>query len=152
MPDFPTTDEMERRVANDPGGEYFPELAARLLDDSASRPRAREICFQGLRRNPSNTRGRLVLARAFFLDGMYEFSVRELLELKNIAEIPAVEKLITAFGVYAQRYNAPQRKTAPRTSAPQGAAATPGNSESDGGVVAEVDLDADFLEAMDQAK
>lgn len=142
-------EELEKRVTNDPGGEFFPELASRLVEDVSSRTRAREICFQGLKRSPANARGRLVLARAFFLDGMFEFSVRELVELRNYTEVPAIQKLLDAFGIYAQRYGA---TTAPR----QAAAGSPPDAKkspsAEGNVVAEVDLDADFLDALDEVK
>ena len=78
-------------LAADPGGDAFVELANALADSPATRPEAREICFRGIVANPDSLRGRLTLARLFYLDGMFEFSARELTELNNFADVPALQ-------------------------------------------------------------
>lgn len=85
-------------VSENPGSPRFVELA-RLLS-SSSVLEAREVCFRGLTANPRDLRGRLELARLFYLDGYIGFAVAQLEQLKNaIPDMLSLDRLLSALGV-----------------------------------------------------
>ena len=131
-------EELEKAVRSDPGAEQFVELARLIGEDDARRIEARELCFRGLSANPHNKLARLVLARLFYLDNMFEFAARELSELQGTPNAPSLEKLLAEFRVAGAKYLGSEPSKAP---APEPEA-----------VVAEFDIDTDFLEAIDELK
>ena len=135
-------DKLRVIVAEDPGADSFVELAELLASDPITRPEARELCLRGLSKNPSNNLGRLTLAKLYYLDCLFEFSLRELLELKRLQsrQVPSLEKLISAFGPMSSEYG----KVPPTMT--DTSAASVSEAES---TVAEIDLDIDFLEAAE---
>lgn len=118
--------------------DEFVALAKELSETEGKRGEAREICFRGLSANPQHKLGRLVLARLFYLDKMYEFAARELGELVGTPNCPSLEKLCKEFEGVGAKY---LRGTS-----------TLGNSQSKDpeAVVAEFDVDTEFLEAIDE--
>ena len=129
--------DLQREVSADPGSDKFPQLAKLLGEDAVRRAEAREICFKGLAAQPENHLGRLILARLFYLDGMYDFAARELAEIRGDAVTPSVEKLLAEFGERADKY----LQTGSSKSAAQ---------NEDDGIVAEISLDTEFIEAMNE--
>ena len=121
-------------------GVGFVELAQALLENDETRAEAREVCFKGLAANPLNKLGRLVLARAYYLDDLFEFSVRELLEVRAMGSTPGLDKLIEEFGPLAAKY-LQRLSEGPADSGPAA-------SEDEGGV-AEIDLDSDFIDVIE---
>jgi hypothetical protein len=142
--------EIRAKLVGDPGSEEFVELARLLIADSSSRAEAREACFRGLNANPRNLVGRLLLARLFYLDGLGEFCVRELIELSKYCDAPSIKKLLDGFGDYAKPFiSAVSSVGLAETSQPQQSHQQLSEA-ADGGekVVAEIDLD--FSEALDE--
>jgi len=71
---------------------------------------------------------------------MHEFAARELVELAGTPNAPSVEKLITEFGGLTLKY---------MTQTPAGKK-QPGTANQADSVVAELDMDPGFLEAMNE--
>ena len=137
--------ELRDTLASDPTDSSFVRLAELHLADQEY-AQAREVCFYGLTSNPENLQARLLLSRLFYLDGMLEFSVRELVELKKRAELPAVDTLLDLFGPHAERFLA--------TNLPKKAlsADAPEEVEDDDAeeILAEIDLDDEFVSAFEE--
>jgi len=144
--------ELRALLSQQPGTDEFVELANILSSDPQSRSEAREICFKGLNDNPKNFRGRLTLARLFYLDGYGEFCIRELVELNKRVSLASLERLIELFGDFAKPFlaeaNQTNKKQQKVEANPQSEANLGGSEESDS-VVAEMDLDDEFLEALE---
>ena len=116
--------------------QNLPQL---LSEDETLRPEAREVCFRGLSENPSNALLRLLLAKLFYFDNMAEFSVRELLYIRErTTGSEALDKLIDAFGGLGEKTS--ERHVSRGSS----------DEQEDDSVVAEVDLDADFTDALEE--
>lgn len=126
--------DIRRRLAEKSDISLKLKLARLLAEDVASRPEAREICFQILAKESENRLSRLLLARLFYLDGLFEFSVRELMELKRQGVSGSLDKLLAAFGHHTEKFSGANvlKESSPEES-----------------TVAEVDIDADFLAALD---
>lgn len=92
-------------LKNQPGAPLFAEVAFRLVSSKETRTQAREICLRGLAREPDNLKGRLALAKSFYLDSLPEFCVRELVELKSRKSFPSLQRLIDAFGSLGRKYD-----------------------------------------------
>lgn len=134
-------DKLTKVLCEEPGNIAFVDLAFLLSDIEERRAEAREICFRGLTQHPRNAKGRLVLARLFYLDGYYEFAVRELDELRKYTNISSVDRLIEAFGPFAE-----QVLSNMKTGAPEGDTDRISGSE----VLAEVEFDAEFDDVLDE--
>ncbi len=140
--------ELESAVLKNPAAPEFLELAKILIDTPSSRSQARDICFRALKENPKHKQGRLLLARLFYLDGMWEFAVRELLELRTLGTTPALEQLLNAFSTVASPETLKVMSAKP---AEEKTTATPNAADkADDDVMAELDIDTDFLEALDE--
>ena len=134
--------ELREILAVDAGSPEFVELAKLLVEDAETRPECREVCFKGLSRDGKRSLGRLVLARSYYLDGLIEFSVRELVELSKYAEVPSLSRLLKAFGPHGDSFL--QNSTSGQQSGEEA-------SESEEEVLAEIDLDDEFVEgALDE--
>ena len=131
---------LRQKVQQDPGAPEFADLAQLLAENESARAEAREICLRGLTADPRNAQGRLVLARLYYLDEMPEFAVRELIELRKYSEAPTLERLIASFGDFAKTFEVSSAGTAQKTS----------EAGEDAGVVAEVDLDVEFSEILEE--
>jgi hypothetical protein len=129
--------ELEGVVSNNPGADEFVELATLLAEIPEKRSYAREICFKGVNSNPSSLRGRLILARLFYLDGMLEFAARELAEVSKFATVPSLTKLMDNFGAHIKPYRPVEISIE-----------NPSKQEDEGEVLAEIDLDSAFAEAL----
>lgn len=130
---------------SNPDGDGYQELCELLAQDKQTRPEGREICFRVIAANQADMVARLALARMFYLDGYYEFSIRELVEVYTRSEAPAVKKLLDAFGAHAAPFLA--------TRAAKPAQDPVANKVADiAEVVAEIDIDDEFLEAIDGLK
>jgi predicted Zn-dependent protease len=147
--------ELESLVAENPGSAEFVELALLLSEEPESRARAREICFRGLSESPQSHRGRLVLAKLYYLDGMWEFAIRELVELKRLHPLTSLDHLLSAFGDSARPYLestgacAGMTTSAGRSTGAVQVASTP-EKVMDDAVVAEMDFDSEFFEILDE--
>jgi hypothetical protein len=124
-----SSEDLEALLQDDPGDEAFVELASRLSASPEDRQRARDICFRGLSRNSHNLRGRLLLARLFYIDEMFPFCVRELQELRRSADTPSLRRLLESFGEALEEAKRDEHAEA---------------------VVGELDLDSDFVDALEE--
>ena len=131
-----------KRISEDPSAEGLVELVKLLSDTPENRAKAREVCLSVLTANPQHTRGRLALAKLYYLDKMGEFCVRELVELKKYSKSPALQRLIDSFGDFAK----PFLSSAP-TDEQAADAAVPDDYND---IVAEIDLDAGFVDALEE--
>ena len=162
MGDVQTLDisELQSIVARDPGASEFVALAEELAKDPSRRAEAREVCFRGLTQDPRNTRGRLTLARLFYLDSMGEFCVRELVRLRQLAPLHSLDKLLDSFGEFAKPFlqitlepvpnDSPEIDDTAEESSPAVSATSEPQMEGEEDTVAEIDLEADFMEALEQ--
>lgn len=133
--------ELRESLNQDPLSEGFLELAQILSSDSSSRAEAREICFKALSLNPNHHAGRLILAKLFYLDSMTPFCVRELLEVRKHVESESLDRLLLSFG---ERYSGDSNK-----GNSHGANTEVGQAEKKKEVVAELDIDAEFLDVLE---
>lgn len=150
--------DLRKEVKHNPSGPEVVELALALIDSPESRGEVREVCFQGLTANPSNYRLRLLLAKAFYLDGYADFALEQLVKLRDSIKVPSLDRLINAMGGSV------------KDSSEERQANSEGNISSGGGVseekdevkdhsdeneedtvLAELDIDADFVDAYDEA-
>ena len=139
---------LRQELQGNPDSDCFLELAKLLLDSLEGRIEARELCFRGITRDPNNRLARLILSHLFYLDGLFEFSVRELIELRELCDVPSIEKLLLEFGPHAEKFWGrvkPSEAASGETSA--GSKAETAETDS---VIAEVDIEPDFLEAIDE--
>ncbi len=115
-------------------------LAAEIqaaLNVAEQRPLARELCFQALSTQPKKANIRLALAKLFYLDGMFDFALRELVELKKeMPESSTLQSLLEALG--AGKEDTEKTKISEKESRPP--------SE----IIAEVELEADFDELLEE--
>jgi hypothetical protein len=77
------------------------ELVERIKSSQSSkegRIEAREWCFEFLNAHPGAHRVKIVLARLFYLDGYYDFSLVLLQEMRKKAPSPLLDKLIALLG------------------------------------------------------
>ena len=117
------------------------ELRKQISEES-TRLDAREICFKKLNDNPNQNLVRLELARSFYLDGLHEFAVRELVELKNYTAIASLDRLIESFGKSVSEVGLAAPVSASLSAEDDGT--------EDDNVVAEMDLEVDFEELLDE--
>ncbi len=111
-----------------------PEIQA-ALNVAEQRPHARELCSRELTAHPEGANVRLALAKLFYLDGMFDFAVRELAELKKqLPENSTLQSLLEALGAGGTTGT----KAAEKESRPP--------SE----IIAEVELEADFDELLEE--
>ena len=130
----PVLEKLREEYEKAPGSDAFVDLAGALSEKAETRAEAREICFRGLSQSADNHRGRLMLARLFYLDGYAEFCVRELQELQSRVKNDSLERLLRELGV--------------------GSLAAAKSDDSSGDsvgeeVFADVDLDAEIVEILD---
>ncbi len=138
--------QLRRIISERPGAPEFVELAQLLLKSQDTRPEARDVCFKGLAEDPKNLRARLVLARLFYLDGLTEFCIRELLEIQKNSSPPSLERLLEMLGQKVGSYlgGYSQTENLSSTTAPDSSL-----QASKPEVVAEIDIEAEFLEALE---
>lgn len=98
-------EELREIVAKTPLAPENLELVESLSESEVSRAEAREVCFKILKEDAEQHRIRLFLARLFYLDGMTEFCIRELVELnKKVGELSELERLLDSFGDLAKPF------------------------------------------------
>lgn len=112
--------------------EDYEALFSELEESLASRASAREKLFFRLNEEPKDTKSRLLLAKIYYVDGLAEFAVRELVELKKYSEVESVDRLIDSFGAFGQAY-----------------LTSPGAAVEDN-LVAELDVDMDIVSTLDE--
>ncbi len=151
--------ELQEIVSEKPDAEEFYEYAC-LLRDEERLAEARDVLVKGLAANQRHGAARLLLAKLYYQDGLGEFCVRELIELKKYVQSPALEKLLDAFGEYAHPY-------LPSSVASSAARSQQAEDESDSeheerlaaqedaqdeqeDVLAEIDIDSEFDEIFDE--
>lgn len=148
--------ELTKIISDNPTAEEFLEYA-RSLSAQGKATEAREVLIRGLNRHQENAPARLLLAKLYYDEGLGEFCVRELVELKKYCNAPALGKLLDAFGEYAHPFLAASNPTSvPNASEEfeqseeeeERRAAVEEDEEGD--ILAEIDLDADFDEAFDE--
>lgn len=142
--------ELREALLVDPAGEACVELARLLIEDPKTRAEAREVLFTGIARDPHLTLGRLLLARSFYLDDMMEFSVRELFELQKYTDVPSLQKLIDSFGAFAMAYRPRSTTKADKQAGEDAASDSGAKADEDEDILAEIDLDDEFLDAIDE--
>ena len=132
--------------------KVLSELLVVLSKDGATRSEARNYCQRYLSVNPTNAIIRLWLARLYYLDKLGEFCVRELVELQKYSEAPSINKLLSAFGSFAEPFlRAPVEDEEVLQVLPSGNTtdkSVDNKKDSDAKVVAELDFDADFDELL----
>ena len=143
MADSSKIKELKATVGSDPGAAEFVELAQMLSEDEKTRLEAREVCIRGLGSDPKNLKGRLLLARLYYQEKLYEFCVRELVELNRQSDLGSVSRLLDAFGGFAAVYRQGFENT-------ESSDAGAGSNTEDDDVVAEIDLEADFVDVFDE--
>ena len=150
--------ELREIVKVEPAGEASIELARLLIEEDETRAECREVLFASLARDPHNSLARLLLSRSFYLDDLLEFSVRELVELKKHSNVPSLDKLINAFGAYASAYLPGEKsEQQPKSQAGEDSSAAEQEKEvevvdedEDVEILAEIDIDDDFLDALEE--
>lgn len=128
--------ELKTLLAEKPSAGEFLELARLLSADAENRAEARDVLFKGISHHPSNYVARLLLAKLFFEDGMYSYSARELAELWSLNKSETIKKLLLSLGEAGKSYlDLYQGKV---------------SSEKDSSILAEIDLDDDFADALSE--
>lgn len=130
-----------RKQIDDSPEHFDPEPLFVMLEQDGDRVTIRELCFYGLGKNARHTLLRLLLAKTFYLDGLGEFAVRELVELRKYSAAPSLERLLLAFGNFAQPFLS---STAAETRSTEDA--------EDEDVVAEIDIDTEFGDLLEDLK
>lgn len=126
----------------DPASEEALELIGRLVESEGSRSEARERAYKFLNEEPKNHLVRLLLAKSFYLDRLGEFCVRELQEIKRRGGTSeSLLKLLDAFGGNVD---------IPTETLPEAADKEGAEGDDEQNVVAELDLDSDFTDALDE--
>jgi len=124
-------------LKNDPGNPVFADYADELRkkgDLSA----ALEVCLSGLSINEDYPRGKLVLARIFYLKGYLPFAIRE---LKEIAQIRPDSQRIKRLLDLLAPHEAQAVSTSEVTNSPDST-----NKELAAETLAEADFDFDDLD------
>lgn len=128
--------ELKTLLAENPSAREFLELARLLSQTPQNRAEARDVLFKGISHHPNHYVARLLLAKLFFEDAMYAFSARELAELWSLNKSDTVKRLLSSFGEHGSHY----------IELFEGRA----RSESSTDVLAEIDLDPDFTDALSE--
>lgn len=74
------------------------EKIKELQASSDGRIEARELCFQELSKSPHYDRVRIALARLYYLDRYYDFSLDILLSMRSRISSPLLDSLIVHLG------------------------------------------------------
>lgn len=128
--------QLKTLLAENPSAREFLELARLLSESTETKAEARDVLFKGITHHPSNYVARLLLAKLFFEDGLYAFSARELADLWNLNKSETVKKLLLSFGEQGKNYlDLYQGKS---------------NAQGSSSVLAEIDLDDDFTDALSE--
>lgn len=122
--------ELRKELANNPHTEKFYELADILSSSDIYRAEAREICFRGLNEHPKSVKGRFVLAKLFYLDGLVGFCLRELYELRGMVQSYNLDKLIESLGGSIDGQQIVSKEV----------------DEAEEAVLAQIDLDSDIID------
>ena len=138
-----TLTELRKQAAENPTGDAALELAIQLSHAESDRGEARELCFRALARDSKHARARLLLSKLFYLDRMYEFSLRELLELNRIHPTESLEKLIDSFGDFGKAYIAARQMNLATVDRPDA-------TMTDDDVLGEIDLDEEFVDVLEE--
>jgi len=147
-----TISRLRKAVKHDSSPAKWVELSGLLDRTPEERQESREILFRVITESPENVRARLVLARLFYLDGYNEFCLRELVEIRQLVELPSLGRLLEALGDAAKEFVAErhQRSTGGETISAASPLGPTRDLESE--VIAEVDIDAEFLDALEELK
>ncbi len=134
------------------------EMLRNMISRPEARAQARDIAVRAIQKNPGDAELRLMLAKLYYLDGLFEFSARELIEVQFIQPTPSVEKLLDQFGEYSAPYLS-RLKSLPRaansgasaarlTAVPIGNPGQPAEAQAQTSdeVVAGLDVDLDLFE------
>ena len=124
--------ELLKALDEDPSSKAFLELARLLAEQDTAK--ARDILIQGLYYHSDNLVARLLLAKIFYKDGLYNFSAREIAEVWMVSKSDTIKKLLLSFGEHGEKYYQIYSGSAVE-------------SESED-VLAEIDLDADISDAI----
>lgn len=146
--------ELEKILAQSPDADEFYEYAS-LLSEQEKLAEARDVLIKGLAAKQRHGAARLLLARLYYQDGLGEFCVRELIELKKYVQSPALDKLLDAFGEYAHPYlphSSGKAESHEESDAEeeQRLAAEEDAQDEQEDVLAEIDIDAEFDEIFDE--
>lgn len=118
------------------------------LAEAQRRVDAREVCFSGLSRNPTHTLLRLLLAKLFYQDSYPEFAYAQLEVLDRISGTPSVKKLLAGL----QNYSLGESGKALQLQKEKGSGNNGEHTAADDSaeIVAEIDIEDDFLSALDE--
>jgi len=153
-------DKYEDKLAADPGDPLFVDYALICIERNEV-GKALEVCLSGLSRNPGLHRGRLALAKVFYLSGHLPFAIRELKELHlALPNNRSIIKLLEKFGVLGEEslgFDKTQKEQgnlkAQRSSASMEPSETPGDETAPvDETVAEVEFDFDALQMLKEEK
>jgi len=76
-------EDLQKLLKDDPGNPAFAEFADELRKEGKLNE-GLEVCLSGLSSNEDYPKGKLILARIFYLKGYLPFAVRELKELSRM--------------------------------------------------------------------
>lgn len=72
-----------------------------LSDSTEGRIKARDMAIKAIQKAPSDAELRLLLAKLYYMDGLFEFATRELIEIQFMLPTPSVERLLQQFTEYS---------------------------------------------------
>lgn len=135
--------ELREKSDEEPSCEEAAELIARLVESDGSRTEARERAYRFLNEEPNNYTVRLLLAKSFYLDRLGEFCVHELQEIRRRGgSSESLNKLLETFGAIAGDVVSSENYDEEEVSVD--------DDSEEQGVVAELDLDSDFTDALEE--
>lgn len=158
-------EQLRQRLANKPAVDDRHELARLLVDNPEARAEAREHCFAVIADRPNDVRCRVLLARLFYLDKYTEFAIREIVEACRRRNVPSLHRLLEGFGQASAPYLCALASSlekqpgqavtfAPAAAGASKSAAAPAQKVEapveEEAEIAEIDLDSDMLEILDQ--
>lgn len=156
--------ELQKALQNESAPAGLLELLKELESSVSERMEGRELCLRTLAKNPQNNLVRLHLAKLYYQDELYEFCIRELLELKRSTNIDSVNRLLEAFGDHVTKFlptpsmaltSANLKSTSAESqqlAEKRGKTAGAGDPSEESSVFAELDIETDFLEAVERLK
>ena len=126
-----------------------------LSDTSDGRAKARDMALRAIQKTPGDAELRVILAKLYYMDGLFEFATRELIEAQFLVPTPSVDKLLQQFTEYSapliSRYKqfpkvGMDNRTQTLTSAPREQAKSSQEESNDSEVVADMDVDLDLFD------
>lgn len=141
---------LREQVGSDINHPSLLELIALLGERKESRAEARDLCFWGLNANPCNLKLRLLLARLFYVDGLAEFCVRELLEIKRYSDIGSLDRLLECFSDYVEFFNRRGNASDARNNSTNAGNKASLKAQKNDKTLAELEIDSSFIDIISE--